>query len=341
MFGLLFGIGFCLQLGRLEAARPGRGAVVVYARRLAVLLGIGLVHAALLWSGDVLVVYAVLGFGLLAIRRWSDRAVLALLLACLLLPAVAEALRPRVLSISTEAIGAFEMEDYVQSNDAAFGRGSFIDAVGETMRVFAWYYSSSLGAFALAVFYVQMATGILLGFLVGRRHWVERLPALRPQVHRAQLAALGIALLAAALSLVFSSLGPHLAARGAESLALGANFLDTLVRSVGRPALMAFYALTLLRLLERPAAARWLRPFALAGRMPLSNYLLQSLLGLVVFYGWGFGFWNRATPWMEVALAAAIYFVVQLPLSAWWLSRFRYGPVEYVWRRLTYGRLTA
>src|SRR5678815_4772234 len=187
MFGLLFGIGFHLQLGRLEAARPGGGATLVYARRLAVLLGIGLVHAALLWSGDVLVVYAVLGFGLLAIRRWSDRAVLALLLACLLFPAVAEALRPRLLSISTEAIGAFEMEDYVQSNDAAFGRGSFIDAVGETMRVFAWYYSSSLGAFALAVFYVQMATGILLGFLVGRRHWVERLPALRPQVHRCLL----------------------------------------------------------------------------------------------------------------------------------------------------------
>jgi uncharacterized protein len=325
MFGLLFGIGFCLQLGRLEAARPGSGAVAIYARRLAVLLGIGLVHAALLWSGDVLVVYAALGFGLLAIRRWSDRAVLALLVACLVLPALAEALRPHLLSVSTEAIGAFEMEDYVQSNDAAFGGGSVLDAVAETMRVFAWYYSSSLGVFALGVFYVQMATGILLGFLVGRRHWVERLPALRPQIRRAQLSALGVAMLAGALSVAFA--------------ARDAAVLDTLARSVGRPALMAFYALTLLRLLERPAAAQWLRPFALAGRMPLSNYLLQTLMGLVVFYGWGLGFWNRASPWIEVALATGLYVLVQLPLSAAWLARFRYGPVEYVWRRLTYGRL--
>ena len=326
MFGLLFGIGFHLQLGRLEAARPGSGAVAIYARRLAVLLAIGLVHAALLWSGDVLVVYAVLGFGLLAIRRWSDRAVLSLLVFCLVFPAIAEALRPLLLSISTEAIGAFEVEDYLLSNDAAFGHGSFLDAMAETLRVFAWYYRSALGAYSLGVFYVQMATGILLGVLVGRRGWVERLPALREPIRRAHLAALGVALLAGALSLAFS--------------ALGATGLDTLAKSLGRPALMAFYALSVLRLLAWPGAARWLRPFALAGRMPLSNYLLQTLLGLVVFYGWGLGFWNRVSPSVEVALATGLYFLVQLPLSAAWLARFRYGPVEYVWRRLTYGRLT-
>ena len=73
--------------------------------------------------------------------------------------------------------------------------------------------------------------------------------------------------------------------------------------------------------------------------MPLSNYLLQTLLATFVFYGWGLGFWGRASPWIEVALAVGLFFLVQLPLSAWWLSRFRYGPVEYVWRRLTYGRL--
>jgi len=326
MFGLLFGIGFHLQLGRLEAARPGSGAVAIYARRLAVLLAIGLVHAALLWSGDVLVVYAVLGFGLLAIRRWSDRAVLSLLVFCLVFPAIAEALRPLLLSISTEAIGAFEVEDYLLSNDAAFGHGSFLDAMAETLRVFAWYYRSALGAYSLGVFYVQMATGILLGVLVGRRGWVERLPALREPIRRAHLAALGVALLAGALSLAFS--------------ALGATGLDTLAKSLGRPALMAFYALSVLRLLAWPGAARWLRPFALAGRMPLSNYLLQTLLGLVVFYGWGLGFWNRVSPSVEVALATGLYFLVQLPLSAAWLARFRYGPIEYVWRRLTYGRLT-
>jgi uncharacterized protein len=73
--------------------------------------------------------------------------------------------------------------------------------------------------------------------------------------------------------------------------------------------------------------------------MPLSNYLLQTLMGLFIFYGWGLGWWDRTTPLAEMLLAVALYFAIQLPLSAWWLSHFRYGPVEYVWRRLTYGRL--
>jgi uncharacterized membrane protein YeiB len=138
----------------------------------------------------------------------------------------------------------------------------------ETARVFAWGYTSPLGLFSYAAFYVQMATGILLGFLVGRRHWVERLPALREPIRRAQLAAFGLALVAGALALAFAFVGTE---------PDGAGFFVSLARTVGRAALMAFYALSVLRLLERPAVARWLRPFALAGRMPLSNYLLQTL----------------------------------------------------------------
>ncbi|MGZ8260798.1 MAG: DUF418 domain-containing protein, partial [Caldimonas sp.] len=133
----------------------------------------------------------------------------------------------------------------------------------------------------------------------------------------------------------------YLAFAGTGPEATAATFVAGLARTVGRAALMALYALTILRLLERPRAARWLHPFALAGRMPLSNYLLQTLLGSFVFYGWGLGFWGRATPWVEVALPAGLFVALQLPLSAWWLSRWRWGPVEYLWRRLTYGRLDA
>ncbi|MCE9659228.1 MAG: DUF418 domain-containing protein [Burkholderiales bacterium] len=330
MFGLLFGIGFNLQLGRLEKASPGGHATQVYARRLAVLLAIGLVHAALLWSGDVLVVYAVLGFALLAMRRLPDAAVLVLIGLCLLYPALSDALRPLLLSFSTEAVGAFQYEEFEASNALAFGKGSFLDAVRETARIFVWGYTSPLGLFSYAAFYVQMATGILLGFLVGRHHWVERMPALREPMRRAGLGALGVALLAGAC---------WLAAGGAGTEPGASNVPATLARTVGRAALMAFYALVVLQLLELPWAARLLRPFAFAGRMPLSNYLLQTLMGSFIFYAWGLGFWGRATPLVEVLLPIALFLAVQLPLSAWWLSRFRYGPVEYVWRRLTYGRL--
>ena len=330
LFGLLFGIGFHLQLDRLEGARPGGGATIVYARRLAVLLAIGLVHAALLWSGDVLLVYAAIGFLLLTLRRAPDPVVLVLIGLCLLWPALSDGFRSLTLSISTQATAAFEYEDFEASNNAAFGQGSFLEAVRETMRVFAWFWGSPLGLLSLADFAVQMATGILLGFMVGRRRWVERLPELRQPLQRLQLASLAVALGCGGLWPVVGPIG------GADE---AARFAPALLRTLGRAALMTFYAASILRLLDRPSAARFLRPFALAGRMPLSNYLLQTVLATFVFYGWGLGFWGRASPWKEVALAAGLFFLVQLPLSAWWLAHFRYGPVEYVWRRLTYGRL--
>jgi uncharacterized protein len=330
MFGMVFGIGFTLQLRRLEAADSDGGALI-YIRRLTVLLAIGVVHAALLWMGDVLIAYAVLGLMLLAIRRVPDGAVLALLGLCLAYPAASDALSTHLFSSETTMLATFEFYQFASSNDVAFGQGGFVDAVRETMRVFAWAYGSPMGLFTVVGFLVQMATGILIGFYVGRRGWIERLPALAQRLGPAQWAALAVALAAAA---AWCTLG------GASLLEDSESFSASFARTIGRAALMCFYALTLVRLALAPATARALHVFAYAGRMPLSNYLLQTLMGLFVFYGWGLGYWGRTTPLAEMLLAAALYVAIQLPLSAWWLTRFRYGPVEYLWRRLTYGRLS-
>ena len=330
LFGLLFGIGFTLQLARLEAANASRAARV-YARRLAALLAIGLAHAVLLWPGDVLVVYAVLGFGLLAISKLPERGVVGLLAACLVYPAVSDALRPTWFSLQTETLAAFEYDAFRASNDAAFGHGSFFDAARETARVFAWGYSSQLGLFSYVAFYVQMATGILLGVLVGRRRWALRLDALGSELRRWHKLALATSLLAGAAWLGF-------AAAATEPIAPATLFALGLAKTIGRAALMVVYALAVARLLQWRPGAAWTRPFERAGRMPLSNYLLQTLLASAVFYGWGLGFWGRVGPALETLLAIALFMLVQLPLSTLWLQRFRYGPVEYLWRLVTYGR---
>lgn len=72
--------------------------------------------------------------------------------------------------------------------------------------------------------------------------------------------------------------------------------------------------------------------------MPLRNYLLQTLMRLTIFYGWGLGFWMQAGPLASLLLAVVLFFLVQLPLSGWWLTHNRYGPMEWLWRKLTYGR---
>jgi len=71
--------------------------------------------------------------------------------------------------------------------------------------------------------------------------------------------------------------------------------------------------------------------------MPLSNYLLQTVMATCIFYGWGLGYWNRGGPTDWFALAVGLYLLVQVPLSILWLANFKYGPMEYVWRLLTYG----
>jgi len=328
LFGALFGIGFTLQLRRLEAANPSR-ATVIYARRLAALLGIGLVHALVFWSGDVLVIYAVLGFGLLALRRMPERTVLALLVLCLGFPAAWQLGRPWLLSFEAETFAAFGYQAFEAADNAAFGHGSFVDAARQTMRIFLWSYTSPLGLYSYIAFYVQMATGILIGCLVGRRGWVERLPELGVPLARLHRHCIVVVLLCGSAWVLL-----------AISASDAASAAAVLTRTLGRIALTGVYALGLLRLLRDVRWARLLHPLALAGRMPLSNYLLQTALGTAVFYGWGLGYWNRTTPAQEALLAVALFTLIQLPLSAWWLSRFRQGPMEALWRRLTYGPTT-
>ena len=82
----------------------------------------------------------------------------------------------------------------------------------------------------------------------------------------------------------------------------------------------------------------WLRrPLAQVGRMPLTMYLMQSLLGALIFQGWGLGYWDEFGPAALTVLAVLLYGCVQVPLAGWWLSRHDLGPAEALWRRLSYG----
>jgi uncharacterized protein len=338
LFGLAFGIGFAIQMARLDdaeavrAARLGRAprrhwATRVYARRLAFLFFVGLVHAMLIWSGDVLLIYALVGFALLGLRRLGDRAFHVLIAACLVFPALTEALRGALLGRGFETVATFQYQQFQASNDLAYGRGSFLDAIRETARVFDWSWRSPFGLFTYASFFVQMATGILVGFIVGRRGWPRRPLADAAVERRAPWTALGVAIACAGIEVIAFGWGGE-----------AGSFVSTFARTIGRASLAACYALVVVRVVrEHHQLPAWLRPLRDAGRMPLTNYLLQSALAIFVFYGWGLGLWNSVGPAGEIALALVLFVAIQLPLSSAWLKRFRYGPLEYLWRRFTYG----
>ena len=82
----------------------------------------------------------------------------------------------------------------------------------------------------------------------------------------------------------------------------------------------------------------WLRALAPAGRMALTNYLAQSVIGTLVFYSYGLGYWGEVSRAWQV-VGVLVVFAAQMAFSGWWLARFRYGPLEWVWRAFTYWQL--
>ena len=103
--------------------------------------------------------------------------------------------------------------------------------------------------------------------------------------------------------------------------------------------MMLFYVLTIVASrAEAGLGEASSAPIADAGRMPLTNYLMQTAVCTTLFYGWGFGLWNRVGPAACFVLALAIFFLIQVPWSLWWLRRREQGPLERIWSQLTYGR---
>jgi uncharacterized protein len=115
-------------------------------------------------------------------------------------------------------------------------------------------------------------------------------------------------------------------------------FLAILGLTVGAPALTFFYVSTLVVFSRSDVGQRLLRPIAYVGRMALTNYLLQSLICTTIFYSYGGGLYAGIGPLAGLALTVAIY-LPQIPFSMLWLARFRFGPMEWLWRTLTYGKM--
>lgn len=333
IFSLLFGLGFTLQLARLEARWP-QAATAVYLRRLGWLFALGLVHAVFFFSGDVLHIYAMFGLGLLWLRRWPDRALVVLMAACLVAPALSQLLRALMAvpgaggaTLATAAAGG----NWTPQELHAFGHGSFGEATRAAMNAFVTMYTDPHELRQHLGFYAQILTTMVLGLLIGRHRFLQRLPELMPRIVVIQRTSLVLGL---ACTIVYG-LGHDVTDSAAASP------MRALVGScyvLARLALMSFYVLTIVRAMQQPRWQRRLAPFGAAGRMPLTNYLLQTALCSLLFYGYGFGLWNRVGALGELLLAPLLFFGIQLPLSLWWLARFEQGPFEWLWRRLTYGR---
>lgn len=328
IFSFLFGMGFALQMRR---AGPRRVPVKrLYVRRMLWLLLFGIAHALLAFYGDVLHIYALLGLLLIGWVTRSERSLLGWGLAfAVVLPVAARALAwgvplltegaidPEAISEARRGVALAHHAEFAGSSYAGVIRANAIDL---------WSRLSTdvLVAAVLAVF-----GKFLLGVWAGRVGLLAGDADLWLRRGVAWGLVLGIACEGAVVAdAAFPALDTGTwAARVAEAALWEAGVL----------ALATSYVCAIVLLSRRPDWNRTLGFLAPVGRMALTNYLGQSIACILIFYGVGLGWHGRVGPTAVLGISAVV-FAAQAGASAWWLRRFQFGPAEWAWRSLTYGR---
>ncbi|MFN7253483.1 MAG: DUF418 domain-containing protein [Anaerobacillus sp.] len=325
MFSMLFGIGFLLFMERGE--EKGIYVKKFFKRRLLVLLMFGLIHIFFFWYGDILTFYALLGFILLfmkdkqlrylkraAIITWSIVVTFFMLMASLMFVAQIET-TPEQLAL---------MENEVVRIADVYSQGTFVEILQQRINDIS----------IIAVGNIFLFGVILTMFFFGMYFWrtgiftntAENLNRIRRIAKRM--------LMVGVLGLILASLG-MIFIDGANSpwyfVKYGGLFISG-------PSISIFYVMSILLLLQNKdrlaKSTTYLQP---VGKMALSNYLMQTLLCTTIFYSYGLGLFGSIGPFRGILITIGIY-SLQIVYSYFWMKRFRFGPMEWLWRRLTYGK---
>ncbi len=328
IFAFLFGLGFALQMGRLEAR--GLNPTEIMLRRLLVLLGFGALHGLFIWTGDVLLIYALSGMMLLLFRNLSPRALLYWVLGLWGVQSLCCVSCSGLVFVSAPfggggTAGSDFLASYIEQGRQAYATGSYWEA--QKFRFIEW-----LLMFTNAIFFApNVLMMFLLGLYFGKVGVFERLHEYRRLMF--WLGGVGLIVGLATNGLYATGL---LNALRAENELLSYAWLTLEV--VFGPILALGYIGAFGWLWTAwEGLQRALSPVAAAGRMALTNYLTQSVVCTLLFYGYGMGLHGKVGIAQGVGLTVLVW-GVQVVLSALWLVRYQYGPMEWLWRSLTYGK---
>ena len=310
LFSLLFGVGLAIQHDHLSSA-PQRTIMLV--RRLVFLMLIGIAHLFLIWNGDILLEYAIAGFIVLPFLFGPSRMPAIVGVGLLVLFIAATFLPP----IATMPSRSWMTENVVEAT-RMYGSGGFMD-------VFAFRTRELPGLLPLHLFMLPRTIALMLiGAAIWRAHLFDTGSSASNWVPMA--AAIGI-LGGAAVAAVHANGWFRLGWRDALAL----ERLGTVLLACG-------YGATIIWVSDKAKARTFLAWAAPIGRMAFTNYLMQSVVFGWIFYGygWGLGLFGKLGVAAALAIGTTIY-IAQVIFSAYWLQRYRYGPLEWLWRSAMYG----
>ncbi len=324
IFSMLFGAGFGLQyvknIDRMASFLP------IYRRRLCFLVLFGIAHT-ILWSGDILTLYALLAFVMVFLRGTPTRAALLLAVSLLVFFSIPQML---MLLFGPETPPASPLAHKVypdatpQQLSAAFGGGTWSEVIAMNLHNVYWRWHDFLPNGRIS----RVLGFFMLGFYLARSGYFTR-----------HISSLRLLVFWACTGLALTYLAMAMDANMTRWASSWSEVAAKLVLVAGQVALAFFYLSAVGMLYENRVGKILLHPLTLIGRMAFTNYLMQSLIGITLFYGVGLGYYGSmglAQLWL---LALAIY-AGQVLFSSFWLTFFKQGPVEWLWGCLTKKRIT-
>jgi len=329
LFTFLFGAGVVLFTESKE--RKNQPALRLHFRRGFWLLVIGLAHAYLLWYGDILVGYALCGFVIVFVRRWRPRRLLILGLILFSLPALlylfagigyAVADPGTQGEIESQLLSGFGADTSVDEEIAAY-QGSWTDQLAYRAPI---VFSLQTVGFAFESFWLYSGL-MLVGMALYK--WGVLSNERSTRFYRRLLTVGGVGGISLILAGVWYREAVNWEIVPVVTFGVQFNYWGSVLLALA-------YVAAIMLLCRAAAGGRIAGALSAVGRTAFSNYLLQTLIATTIFYGHGLGLFGTLDRAALFGIVVAIW-AVQIPLSVAWLQRFRFGPVEWIWRTLTYG----
>ncbi|CAM5538875.1 hypothetical protein LSPH24S_07477 [Lysinibacillus sphaericus] len=310
LFAFLFGYGAMIIADRSQV--KGIYFPAFFARRLAILLIIGCIHAFLIWNGDILITYAITGFFFILFYRLSGQMLLRVGVVIYCIPV----LFTTFLSMHSQEHFS-ENVDAVQTSIQNYSSGSVLEILKQ--RATDWAYMNlEMSAVTLGIGVLGL---MLLGAAFAKLRWLVDVDN-----HKRLL-----------IGLLITGLIFGLGARIASSFYMDSLFLVIMQEQFSGAFIALFYMIVIVLSTQTTIGQKLLKPFANVGRLSMSNYLLQSIAMTFIFYSYGLGLYGSISYTAGFVLVFA-FFIFQTLLSKWWMTRFQYGHIEYIWRWGTYGQ---
>jgi uncharacterized protein len=308
LFSFLFGFGtiFFYERVKEKQLRP----LPYLLRRFLFLLGLGIIHMVLIWHGDILITYALTAFILILFLSAKGKTLRNTAIAMIAFPHVVVGLLVMISGRSSLP----ERPKFAKDIQEVYHQGSFLEITSQRIADYLYVH----GGIGIVFILITLLPMFLLGAYFAKEKLFHHVSE-----HKVKLKKLAIISLAIGLPLkVLPYFTDHI---------LASMYQD----GIGGPLMAIGYATTIVLLVEAKIGLKVLAPLRYIGRMSLSNYILQSVVCTFLFYSYGLGLYGSVTHKVGLLLTLVI-FIGQIFVSKWWLKNYQYGPLEWVWRTVTY-----